>query len=148
MLSGLVSYVVGYLFYATAVHGSMMLLARLFAGVYNGVTHTLVYAYFGQSFVEYVAALKELNRDCHPRCKDMLFSLHGISMSLGYIVGLGMIIEYLFSITEIMKGVPLVHLDCRIVFVSPCPVTCFAGLVGGVCLCLYYPAWRLALGVL
>ena len=82
---------IGWIIYAAAVDGWMVLLARLLVGTFIGMHYTLAFAYFGERFEDYVAAQKELDNygERQAAVKDILFALHGIAMYLAYIVGLG-----------------------------------------------------------
>lgn len=53
--------------------------------------YTITYAYFGESFEDYVAAQKELDNygERQAAVKDLLFALHGIAMYPAYIAALG-----------------------------------------------------------
>ena len=90
-LFSLVSLTTGWVIYATAVDEGMILISRLLVGIFDGMHCTLAYAYFGESFEDYVAAQKKLDNygKRQAAVKDILFALHGISMYLAYIVGLG-----------------------------------------------------------
>ena len=90
-LSSLVSLTVGWSIYAVAVRGWMLLLARFLIGVFIGMHFVLTYAYFGESFEDYVAAQKELDNygERQAAMKDILFALHGIALYIGYIIAFG-----------------------------------------------------------
>ena len=90
-LFSLVSLTIGWTLYATAVDGWMILISRLLTGSFVGMHYTLTYAYFGESFEDYVAAKKKLDNygERQAAVKDILFALHGVAMYLAYIVGLG-----------------------------------------------------------
>lgn len=87
----LVSFTIGWIIYATAVEGWMLVISRILAGVFTGMHYTITYAYFGESFEDYVAAQKELDNygGRQAAVKDLLFALHGIAMYLAYIAALG-----------------------------------------------------------
>ena len=90
-LASLVSLTFGWTIYAIAVRGWMLLLARFLIGFFIGMHYALTYAYFGESFEDYVAAQKELNNygEHQAAMKDILFALHGIAIYLGYIIAYG-----------------------------------------------------------
>lgn len=85
---------IGFLIYATAHHGWVIIVARLLAGVFSGLQHSLVYAYIGVSYQNYVEILKHTGKKVQPtkycRVKDIIFSLYTISTSGGYFLGAGM----------------------------------------------------------
>lgn len=84
---------IGFLIYGTAQHEWMVILARLLVGIFTGLQHTFVYAYFGVSYQRYVELLrstgKKVNTMKYCRAKDILFSLYTITTSIGYFLGSG-----------------------------------------------------------
>ena len=90
-LSSLAFLIMGQVFYATASSGWMLLLGRVFPGVFTGMHYTIAFAYFGESFEDYVAAQKELDNygERQAAVKDIVFALHGVAMNLANIVALG-----------------------------------------------------------
>ena len=86
------SYTLGYLLYALATSGWMMILARGLAGIHIGAITTLMFTYFGASFEKYSEnqwALGNYDEKNMKRLKGYLFSTFGIGTTLGYAVGLG-----------------------------------------------------------
>ena len=87
--------VVGFLLYATAQYGWMVILARLLIGTFSGLQHSLVYAYIGVSYQQYIEIRRQAGMKTVPtkycRVKDIVFSLYTISTSVGYFLGSGMI---------------------------------------------------------
>ena len=86
------SYVFGYLLYALATNGWMMVLARGLAGIQLGAAAALAFAYFGVSFEKYRENMKLLNRNEEKKlakAKKYLFSTHSIGNLLGNVFGLG-----------------------------------------------------------
>ena len=114
-LISLVGLTIGWSIYATAVYGWMVLLSRLMTGSFIGMHYTLTYAYFGESFEDYVAAQKELDNygEHQAAMRDILFALHGVAMYLAYLVGLGkhkkMYAKFqsMFYVLRLSAGVPL-----------------------------------------
>ena len=90
-LASLAFLIMGWVFYATASSGWMLLLGRIFPGVFAGMHCTIAFAYFGESFEDYVAAQKELDNygERQAAVKDIVFTLHGIATNLADIVALG-----------------------------------------------------------
>ena len=76
-LANLVFLTVDWVFYATAIKGWMLQLGRLLPGVYTGMYFTIAYAYFVESFEDYVAAQKELDNygERQAAVKDIVFIL-------------------------------------------------------------------------
>ena len=86
------SYTLGYLLYALATSGWMMILARGLAGIQLGATTTLAFTYFGVSFekfTENAKALGKFDENKFKKLKGYLFGTYGIGTVLGYITGLG-----------------------------------------------------------
>ena len=93
-LLALIFNALGFLLYATAQHGWVVVLARILVGMFSGLQRSLVFAYIGVSYQNYVEiqtrAGKEVNPAKYCRVKDILFSLYTISTSGGYFLGAGM----------------------------------------------------------
>lgn len=85
--------VVGFLIYGVAQHGWMIILARIFIGIYTGLQRSLIYSYIAISYQGYVEikqrAGKKVNVTKYCRVKDIVFSLYTISTSAGYFIGAG-----------------------------------------------------------
>ena len=82
----------GYLFYALATNGWMMLLARGLAGLQLGAADTLVYTYYSVSFDKYTENMKTLEKFEKKRAakvKGYLFSSTTIGYSVGFALGAG-----------------------------------------------------------
>ena len=81
----------GYLLYALATEGWMIILARLLSGAFIGAEFTLAPAYFSESYDEYLTALKELGEKETRKfkAKDILNAAHAISMAIGTAIGTG-----------------------------------------------------------
>ena len=91
-LSCTLSYTLGYLLYALATSGWMMILARGLAGIQLGATTALAFSYYAVSFEKYTENLKKLGRFDEKKAKrtrGYLFSSYGIGNMAGYITGLG-----------------------------------------------------------
>ena len=94
-LQALLFNAVGFLIYATAMHGWVVVVARFFVGVASGLQQALVYAYIAVSYQDYVevrslAGKKAEFKYC--RVKDILFSVYTIATKGGYFLGSSMYI--------------------------------------------------------
>lgn len=92
----LLFHIVGFLLYGLAKYGWMIILARLFTGVFTGLQRALAFAYFGVSYQHYIETLKtagkkESDRLC--RIKDVLFTLFTVSSSIGLLLGAGVFLQ-------------------------------------------------------
>ena len=87
----LLAHTIGYLLYAFATEGWMMMFARLLSGAYVGAEFTLAPAYFSESHDEYLTALKELGEKEAKKfkAKDILNAAHSIVMAIGTALGTG-----------------------------------------------------------
>ena len=86
------SHTLGYLLYALATNGWMMILARALAGLQAGSVDSLVFAYYSVSFQKYKENLKTLGKfegEKAARAKGYLFSSSSIGYILGYGLGVG-----------------------------------------------------------
>ena len=91
-LSSILMHIIGYLLYALATNGWMMILARALSGISMGAVVTLSFTYYGVSFEEYVEDMKILKRYEEKRAsrvKGYVFSLFAVGNALGSIVGAG-----------------------------------------------------------
>ena len=85
------SHILGYLVYALATNGWMMILARGLAGVQLGAT-SLVFAYCSVSFEKYTENMKILGKyekKEGEKVKGYVFSLFIVGNSLGFAIGIG-----------------------------------------------------------
>lgn len=82
----------GYIFYATATSGWMMLVARWLAGVALGSVVSLTFSYYGVSFEQYQKDLKILGKYDETKAsktKGYVFSSYRIGFVLGNSIGVG-----------------------------------------------------------
>ena len=89
----------GYLLYALASKGWMMLLARWLAGMQLGAADTLVFAYYSVSFEKYTENLKALEKFDEKRAakvKGYLFSTSAIGYAVGFGFGIGSYTQSLY----------------------------------------------------
>ena len=89
----------GYLLYALATSGWMMILARALAGLHLGAIDSLVFAYYAVSFEKYKENLKTLGKfekKKETKMKGYLFSTSAIGYAVGNIIAVGIIMEMSF----------------------------------------------------
>ena len=94
LLVSTLCHILGYLLYALATSGWMMILARALAGLQTGSVDSLVFAYYSVSFEKYTENLKTLDRfeeTTAKKVKGYLFSSACIAYAIGYGLGVGMI---------------------------------------------------------
>ena len=91
ILTSLVLHSLGYIFYAVATAGWLIMLSKLMSGIYIGAQMTLALAYFGESNINYRSAIKQLGRDEKKaiKMKHHLFALQSVGVNVGYIFGPG-----------------------------------------------------------
>ena len=77
-----------YIIYAVSMEIWLIAASKLISGIYIGIIYTISYSYIGESYDNYRTALKQLGKE-EGRIKDMLFGLHAVSLSGGYILGPG-----------------------------------------------------------
>lgn len=85
----------GYLLYALATNGWMMLLARGLAGVQLGIVESAAFPYFSityQLYVDYLKKLGKYDKLSARRTKGWIFSIYIVGSSLGYLNGVGKLI--------------------------------------------------------
>ena len=86
------SHTLGYLLYALATNGWMMILARALAGLQFGAIDSLVFAYYAVSFEKYKENLKTIGKFEEKKAakvKGYLFSTSAIGYIVGYQIGAG-----------------------------------------------------------
>ena len=91
-LSSTLAHIVGYILYAMATSGWMMLLARALAGYALGSVMSLTFSYYGSSFDKYQEYLKVLGKYDEKkasRTKGYVFSSYRIGFVLGNGIGVG-----------------------------------------------------------
>ena len=92
LLGSLVFHTLGYILYAVASTGWLIMLSKLLSGIFIGAEMTLALAYFGESNSSYKTAIKELGKEDGKatRVKHQLFALHSVGINIGYVFGPGM----------------------------------------------------------
>ena len=92
LLVSTLCHILGYLLYALATNGWMMILARVLAGLHLGSIDALVFAYYAVSFDIYKENLKTLGKfekKKEAKLKGYLFSSSAIGYTVGYIIAVG-----------------------------------------------------------
>jgi len=86
-----------YVFYATAINGWMMIIARVLAGMYGSWGNVVAFAYFGVSYPLYLEALGKEQRAREEqkttKVKDRLFTFYAVAGSFGYLFGPGVYVS-------------------------------------------------------
>lgn len=92
LLFSLITHTVSYILYGMATSGWLIAFSKLLSGLFIGMEKTVTFAYFGESYNDYLAVLEELGRSesKRTRMKDRLFALHSIGVNVGYLVGPGL----------------------------------------------------------
>ena len=104
VLSSVILHILGYVLYALANSGWIMILSKLLSGLYLGAEVTLVHTYIGESITDYQEALMELGEDVKKatRVKHRLFGLHAVGNDIGYILGAGLCFMMMIILTIII----------------------------------------------
>ena len=93
LLSGLILHTFGYILYAVSTQGWLVVVSKLFSGVFIGMEMTIALAYFAEKSIIYQAALKEKERDHEkkptPELRGKLFALNNVAVNIGYLLGPG-----------------------------------------------------------
>jgi len=94
-LLALLTNITAYVFYATAISGWIMIIARLLAGLFGGSHNVISYTYFGVSYPVYLEALGKEQRvkeeQKTTKVKDKLFTLYAVAANLGILFGPGLL---------------------------------------------------------
>ena len=90
-LSSLVVFILGFVLYALATTGWLVVLANLLSGISSGIRMSLTLAYISESNVVYRVTLKELGEDSEKatRVKHRLFAIDTVGYTIGQILGPG-----------------------------------------------------------
>ena len=86
--------ITGFVFYATAINGWMMITSQVLAGMFSSLANVLAFAYFGVSYPLYLEALGNEERvreqQKTTKVKDRLFSFYGVAAHVGFLFGPGL----------------------------------------------------------
>ena len=92
-MSSLLTHIVGFILYAVANEGWILMISKFLAGYFVGAGFTLALSYYSESSVEYVDLMrkrkKEINDDTAERLKGYLFTIVTIGETLGSLAGPG-----------------------------------------------------------
>ena len=97
-MATLLCHIVGFVVYAMATSGWMIIVARLLSGMFIGIQVVLSLAYFGVSYLCYLEVLEPEERTKEEgkttRVKDVLFALFAVSENVGNLIGPGLSMIY------------------------------------------------------
>ena len=97
-MATLLCHIVGFVVYAMATSGWMIIVARLLSGMFIGIQVVLSLAYFGVSYLRYLEVLEPEERTKEEgkttRVKDTLFALYAVSENVGNLIGPGLSMIY------------------------------------------------------
>ena len=97
-MATLLCHIVGFVVYAMATSGWMIIVARLLSGMFIGIQVVLSLAYFGVSYLRYLEVLEPEERTKEEgkttRVKDILFALFAVSENVGNLIGPGLSMIY------------------------------------------------------
>ena len=97
-MATLLCHIVGFVVYAIATSGWMIIVARLLSGMFIGIQVVLSLAYFGVSYLRYLEVLEPEERTKEEgkttRVKDILFALFAVSENVGNLIGPGLSMIY------------------------------------------------------
>ena len=93
-MAGLLCHIVGFVVYATATSGWMLIVARVLSGTFVGMQSVQTLAYFGVSYQHYLEVLGPEERTREEgkttRMKDILFVFYAVSANIGTLIGPGL----------------------------------------------------------
>ena len=93
-MAALLCHITGFVVYAMATSGWMMIVARILSGMFIGLEVVLSLAYFGVSYLHYLEVLGPEERTKEEgkttRVKDTLFALYAVSENMGNLIGPGL----------------------------------------------------------
>ena len=93
-MAALLCHITGFVVYATATSGWMIILARLLSGIFIALQTVVSLTYFGVSYQHYLEVLEPEERTKEEgkatRVKDTLFALYAFSANIGNLIGPGL----------------------------------------------------------
>ena len=93
-MAALLCHITGFVVYATATSGWVMIVARVLSGTYIGLQTVILFAYFGVSYQHYLEVLEPEERTKEEgkttRVKDTLFAFYAFSSNIGTLIGPGL----------------------------------------------------------
>ena len=94
-MGALLCYTVGFVMYATAMSGWMIIGAKVLSGTFVGLQVVATYTYFGVSYQHYLEVIgpKERKKEAAKttRVKDQLFAFYAVAANVGTLFGPGLI---------------------------------------------------------
>ena len=94
-MAALLCHITGFVVYAMATSGWMMIVARVLSGMFVGMQSVITLAYFGVSYQHYLEVLGPEERTKEEgkttRVKDILFVFYAVSANVGTLIGPGLI---------------------------------------------------------
>ncbi len=92
LLFSLTIHTLSYVMYGMAASSWIIAVSKFLSGLFIGMEKTVTFAYFGESYSDYLGALEELGREesKRTRMKDRLFALHSIGVNIGFLIGPGL----------------------------------------------------------
>ena len=97
-MAALLCHITGFVVYAMATSGWMMIVARVLSGTFIGLQTVLVLTYFGMSYQHYLEVLGPEERTKEEgkttRVKDTLFAFYSFSANMGTLIGPGLMHAY------------------------------------------------------
>ena len=93
-MGALLCYTIGYVLFAIAVSGWMIVVARVLIGMFTGLQVVIIFAYFGVSYQHYLDNLEPKERKKEEakttRVKDQLFGFEAVVANVGSLFGPGL----------------------------------------------------------
>ena len=94
-MGALLFHTVGFLIYATAVNGWMVIVARILTGFFAGLQVVTILTYFGVSYQHYLDVIgteeRKKEEASTTRVKDQLFAIYMLVGNVGTLFGPGLI---------------------------------------------------------
>ena len=94
-MGALLCHIVGFVIYATAVSGWMIIGARILSGTFVGLQSVVSFTYFGVSYQHYLEIIGPKERKKEEakttRVKDQLFAFEAVAANVGSLFGPGLI---------------------------------------------------------
>ena len=98
-MAALLCHITGFVVYAMAISGWMIIVARVLSGTFIGLQTVLALTYFGVSYQHYLEVLGPEERTKEEgkttRVKDTLFALYSFSANMGSLIGPGLMHVYI-----------------------------------------------------
>ena len=113
-MGALLCHIVGFVIYATAVSGWMIIGARILSGTFVGLQSVVSFTYFGVSYQHYLEVIgpKERKREeaKTTRVKDHLFAFYAVAANVGTLFGPGLITWHAHDMLLLVRTIVLTPL--------------------------------------